>query len=111
MRLMQMFYFSMRSWENLYLDSMKFIEKNVRKTATDKGYREAAREILDAYLSHKYGLGIHLLPDSIELSNALEDLHGLVEEMIENDSFKSDEILYYLNDTFGDYMITHFIFD
>lgn len=90
---------------------MKFIEKNVRKIATDKGFREAARQILDAYLSRKYALGIAQLPDSIELSSAIHDLEGLLKEMIENDSFKSDELLYYMNDMFDDDTMQNLIFD
>jgi hypothetical protein len=90
---------------------MKFIENNVRKIAVEKGYREAARQILDAYLSRKYALSISQLPDSIELSSSIEDLHGLLKEMIENDSFKSDELLYYMNDMFSDDTMQNLIFD
>jgi hypothetical protein len=81
---------------------MKFIEINVRKIATEQGYREAAKQLLDAYLGRKYGLSTSQLPESIEISGAIDDIESLLEDMIVHDSFQSDEFLYYLNDMFSD---------
>ena len=90
---------------------MKFIEKNIKAVATELGYRQAARIVLDAYLNTKYQLGLHELPDSIEISSCIDELEGMITEMFENDSFKSEELLYYLNNMFDDYTMQNLILD
>jgi hypothetical protein len=90
---------------------MKFIEKNIRAIATEQSYRQAARIVLDAYINRKYQLGLHEIPDSVEISSSLDELEVMIKEMLENDSFKSDELLYYLNDMFDEDTMQNLIFD
>lgn len=90
---------------------MKFIEKNIKKIADENGYRKAARYVLDSYLQAKYELGLSELPDSVEISSSVDELEGMIKEMLENDSFISEEILYYLNDMFDEDTMQNLIFD
>ena len=90
---------------------MKFIEKNIKKIADEFGYRKAAREILNSYLQSKYVLGLSELPDSLQISNSIDELEGMLQDMFENDSFRSEDILYYLNDVFDEDAMQNLIFD
>jgi hypothetical protein len=90
---------------------MKFIEKNIRDIAAEQGYRQSARIVLDAYLNRKYQLGLNEIPDSVEISNIIDELESMIKEMLEHDSFKSDELLYYLNEILDDDSMQNLIFD
>ena len=59
----------------------------------------------------KYELGLSELPDSVEISSSVDELEGMIKEMLENDSFISEEILYYLNDMFDEDTMQNLIFD
>lgn len=90
---------------------MKLIEKNIKEISEVSGYRKAARYVIDLYLQSKYELGLSDFPDSLQISNSIDELEVMIKEMLESDSFVSKEILYYLNDTFDEDTMQNIIFD
>jgi len=90
---------------------MIFLEKTIQDKVANVGYRQAARDVLNSYFLERYELGLSELPDSAEICTSIDDLESMIKEMLENDSFNSDELLYYMNDIFDEDSFQNTMFD
>ena len=90
---------------------MIFLEKTIQDKVANVGYRQAARYVLNSYFLERYELGLSELPDSAEICTSIDDLESMIKEMLENDSFNSDELLYYMNDIFDEDSFQNTMFD
>lgn len=90
---------------------MTFLEKTIQDKVANVGYRQAARDVLNSYFLERYELGLSELPDSAEICTSIDDLESMIKEMLENDSFNSDELLYYMNDIFDEDSFQNTMFD
>jgi len=90
---------------------MKFLQRKVAALATANGFRFAAVSILNTYLDNKYGLSLSEFPDSIEIANIKDELEDMLRTMIEDDSFQSEEIMYFLNNSFDDSFVERTMMD
>lgn len=90
---------------------MKFIQQKIAAIAAEHNYRYAAVAVLNTYLDSKYGLSLSQFPDSIEIANIKDELEEILRNMIEEDSFESTEIMYFLNNSFDDSFIERIMMD
>ena len=90
---------------------MKFLQSKIAALAAAHDFRYAAVSILNTYLDNKYGLSLSEFPDSIEIANIKDELEDMLRTMIEDDSFQSEEIMYFLNDSFDDNFVERIMMD